>query len=63
MHCFVTTSNKKTVAGARSRSLLVFYLSTAQTVDGPFEISKNIINSINQLEFSPDDKFIFYWTA
>ena len=60
MHCFATTSNKKTVAGAQGRSLLFFYLSTAQTVDGPFEISENIINSINQLEFSPDDKFIFF---
>ena len=60
MHCFATTSNKKTVAGAQGRSLLFFYLSTAQTVDGPFEISINIINSINQVEFSPDDKFIFF---
>ena len=60
MHCFATTSNKKTVAGAQGRSLLFFDACTAQTVDGPFEISKNIINIINQLEFSPDDKFIFF---
>ena len=60
MHCFATTSDKETVAGARGRTLLFFDLSTAQTVDGPFEIRNDIINSINQLEFSPDDKFIFF---
>ena len=60
MHCFATTSNKKRVAGAQGRSLLFFDLSTAQILDRPFEIRNDIINSINQLEFSPDDKFIFF---
>ena len=60
MHCFATTSDKETVAGAQGRTLLFFDARTAQTVDGPFEISKNVINSINQIEFSPDEKFIFF---
>ena len=60
MHCFATSSDKKTVAGALDRNLQLFNASTAQTVDGPFEISSLIIKNINQLEFSPDDKFIFF---
>ena len=60
IHCFATSSDKKTVAGAGHRTLLLFNASTAQTVDGPFEISSLIIKNINQLEFSPDDKFIFF---
>ncbi|KAJ7375782.1 hypothetical protein OS493_038903, partial [Desmophyllum pertusum] len=56
MHCFATSSDKKTVAGAKDRSLLFFDASTctAETVRGPFEISGDTIDKIDQLEFSPD---------
>ncbi|KAJ7375990.1 hypothetical protein OS493_037542 [Desmophyllum pertusum] len=60
MHCFSTSSDKKTVAGAKDRSLLFFDASTAETVRGPFEISGNTIDKIDQLEFSPDGKFLFF---
>ena len=58
MHCFATSSDKKTVAGARDRTLLLFNASSAQTVGGPFTIYYT--ESINHLEFSTDDKFIFF---
>ncbi|KAJ7375988.1 hypothetical protein OS493_037540 [Desmophyllum pertusum] len=60
MHCFATSSDKKTVAGAEGRSLLFFDASTAETVHGPFEISRDTIDKIDQLEFSPDGKFVFF---
>ena len=60
MDCFATSSDKKTVVGARELSLLFFNASTAQKVSGPFEISEASIDKITQLEFSPDDKFIFF---
>ncbi|KAJ7388178.1 hypothetical protein OS493_039377 [Desmophyllum pertusum] len=62
MHCFATSSDKKTVAGAKDRSLLFFDASTctAGTVGGPFEISGDTIDKIDQLEFSPDGKFVFF---
>ncbi|KAJ7336075.1 hypothetical protein OS493_013454, partial [Desmophyllum pertusum] len=43
MHCFATSSDKKTVAGAKGRSLLFFDASTAETVRGPFEICGDTI--------------------
>ncbi|KAJ7375997.1 hypothetical protein OS493_037549 [Desmophyllum pertusum] len=60
MHCFATSSDKKTVAGAKGRSLLFFDASTAETVRGPFKISRDTIDIIDQLEFSPDGKFLFF---
>ena len=60
MHCFATSSDKKTLAGAKGRSLLFFDASTAETVSGPFKVSIDAIRKINQLEYSPDGKFIFF---
>ena len=59
-YCFATTSDKETVVGAKGRSLFFFNSSMLQTVSGPFEISEDIIAGINHLEFSSDDKFIFF---
>ncbi len=60
MHCFATSSDKRTVAGAKGRTLLFFDASTAETLSGPFEVSEDSIDMINQLEYSPDGKFIFF---
>ncbi len=60
MHCFATSFDKKTVAGVKGRSLLFFDASTAKAISGPFEISEDTIDIINQLKFSPDGKFIFF---
>ncbi|KAJ7375984.1 hypothetical protein OS493_037536 [Desmophyllum pertusum] len=49
MHCFATSSDKKTVAGAKGRSLLFFDASTAETVRGPFEIAENTIDKIDHI--------------
>ena len=59
MRCFATSPDKKTVAGASRQSILFFDAFTVETVSGPFEVSNDIIDDINQLEFSPDGKFIF----
>jgi len=59
-NCFATTSDKKTVAGAKGRSLFLVDASTLKMTGGPFEVSKYIIEEINHLEFSPDDKFVFF---
>ena len=58
--CFATTSDNKTVAGAKGRSLFFFDASTLEALGGPFEVSRDMIQEINCLEFSPDDKFVFF---
>ena len=60
MKCFATSPNKRTVAGALGRSILFFDVSTAETVNGPFEVSNDLNDEIDQLEFSPDGKYIFF---
>ena len=59
-NCFATASDKETVVGAKGRSLFFFNASMLQMVSGPFEISGDTIAKINHLEFSADDKFIFF---
>ncbi|CAH3184599.1 unnamed protein product, partial [Porites evermanni] len=59
-NCFATTSDKKIFAGAKGRSLFFFDASTLETLGGPFEVSRDVIQRINGLEFSPDDKFVFF---
>ena len=59
-NCFATTSDKKTFAGAKGRSLFFFDASTLEALGGPFEVSRDVIQRINCLEFSPDDKFVFF---
>ena len=59
-NCFATTSDKKIFAGAKGRSLFFFDASTLETLGGPFEVSRDVIQRINCLEFSPDDKFVFF---
>ena len=60
MKCFATSPNKRTVAGALGRSILFFDVFTAETVNGPFEVSNDLNDEIDQLEFSPDGKYIFF---
>jgi len=57
---FATTSDNKTLAGAKGRSLFFFDASTLEALGGPFEVSRDVIQRINCLEFSPDDKFVFF---
>ena len=57
---YATASNKKTVAGAKGRSLLFVDASTLKILNGPFEISEDTIEDISHLEFSPDDKYVFF---
>ena len=59
-NCFATTSDKKTFAGAKGRSLFFFDASTLEALGGPFKVSRDVIQRINCLEFSPDDKFVFF---
>ena len=59
-NCFATTSDNKTLAGAKGRSLFFFDASTLEALGGPFEVSQDMIQRINCLEFSPDDKFVFF---
>ena len=59
-NCFATTSDNKTLAGAKGRSLFFFDASTLEALGGPFEVSRDVIQRINCLEFSPDDKFVFF---
>ena len=59
-NCFATTSDKQTVAGAKGRLLFLFNASVPHVVSGPFEISKDPLADINHLQFSADDKFIFF---
>ena len=59
-NCFAAASDKQTVAGAEGRLLFLFNASVPHVVSGPFEISGDTIAEINHLEFSADDKFIFF---
>ena len=59
-NCVATTSDNKTLAGAKGRSLFFFDASTLEALGGPFEVSGDMIKEINCLEFSPDDKFVFF---
>ena len=59
-NCFATTSDNKTLAGAKGRSLFFFDASTLEALSGPYEVSRDMIQRINCLEFSPDDKFVFF---
>ena len=59
-NCFATTSDNKTLAGAKGRSLFFFDASTLEALGGPFEVSGDVIQRMNCLEFSPDDKFVFF---
>ena len=59
-NCSATTSDNKTFAGAKGRSLFFFDASTLEALGGPFEVSRDVIQRINCLEFSPDDKFVFF---
>ena len=57
---FCTTSDKKTVAGVKGRSILLVDASTLKIVGGPFEVSEDTIEEITHLEFSPDGKWLFF---
>ena len=57
--CFGTTSDKKTVAGVKGRSILLVDASTLKIVGDPSEVSEDMIEEITHLEFSPDDKWLF----
>ena len=57
---FATASDKKTVAAANGRSLLFFDACTLKIVAGPFELNQGDIEEISHLEFSPNDKFVFF---
>ena len=59
-NCFAITSDNKTLAAAKDLSLFFFDASTLETLGGPFEVSQDMIQRINCLEFSPDDKFVFF---
>ena len=59
-NCFATASDKENVAGAGGRTLFFFNTSMLQVVSGPYEISEDTIEKINHLEFSRDDKFVFF---
>ena len=59
-NCSATTSDNKTFAGAKGHSLFFFDASTLEALGGPFEVSRDVIQRINCLEFSPDDKFVFF---
>ena len=62
MNCLATSPDRRTVVGALRQSLFFFDVSTctAETVSGPFDVSKDVITGIKSLEFSPDGKFIFF---
>ncbi|PFX12187.1 hypothetical protein AWC38_SpisGene23893 [Stylophora pistillata] len=60
MNCFATSSDERTIVGAAGRTLMFFDTRTTRRVNGPFEISKQIIDNISHLEYSPDNQFIFF---
>ena len=60
MHCFATAPKKRTVAGAKGRSLEFFDASTVERVSGPFDLGSDAIDDITHLEFTPDGKFLFF---
>ena len=58
---FAVSSDKKTVVGVLRNQYLFFAdTATLETVGGPFEISTDIIEEIYFINFSPDDKFIYF---
>ena len=57
---FATTFDKTTAAVVKGNSILLVDASTLKTVGGPFEISQDTIEEIAWLEFSPDDKWLFF---
>ena len=57
---YATASDKKTVAGVKGRSLLLVDASRLKIVCGPFEVSEETIEEVSHLEFSPDDKYLFF---
>ena len=57
MQCFAT-SNKNLVAGSDGHSLLLFDTSEAHLISDVCEVSAR--DEIRHIEFSPDDKFIFF---
>ena len=57
---FATSFDKTTAAVVKGNSILLVDASTLKTVDGPFEISQETIEEITYLEFSPDDKWLFF---
>ena len=59
-NCFATASDKETVVGAKGRSLFFFNASMLQMVSRPFELREDTIEKVNHLEFSSDDKFLFF---
>ena len=59
-NCFATTSDKQTMVGAKGRSLFFFSTSLLQMVGRPIEISEDTIEKVDHLEFSSDDKFVFF---
>ena len=59
-NCFATSSDNKTLVGAKGRFLFFVDASTLEALGGPFEVSRDIIQRINCLEFSPDNKFVFF---
>ena len=58
---FAVSSDKKTVVGVLRNQYLFFAdTATLETVGGPFEISTDIIEEIYFINFSPDDKFLYF---
>ena len=58
---FALSSDKKEVVGIlRDQSLFFADTATLELVRGPFEISWNIIQVITWIDFSPDERFVFF---
>ena len=57
---FATSFDKTTAALVKENSILLVDVSTLKAVGGPFEISQDTIEEITSLEFSPDDKWLFF---
>ena len=58
---FALSSDKKEVVGIlRDQSLFFADAATLELVRGPFEISWNIIQVITWIDFSPDERFVFF---
>ena len=59
-NCFAIASDKQTVVGAKGHSLFFFNTSMLQMVSRPFDLSRDTIKEVNHLEFSSDDKLVFF---
>ena len=58
---FALSSDKKKAVGIlRDQSLFFADAATLELVRGPFEISWNIIHVITWIDFSPDERFVFF---